>query len=211
MRRFSAAPKIRKHHRHHRKGRHRRRISFALKNSTKAEGAHRQVRRPDAIPMLPGRREGHQESHARGSRGCIGWRSGDRAHAGRRYNRSAGRIRLLRERRPISRNSRKRRTTNGTRQSVYGTVKSVDPAANEIVDRGSLASHAAKEVTLDASGSVCLSVSASLRESTEPSSVAGLTPIQTGDQVRLIGQKNADQTEIKLGSNPVGDASNRCP
>src|SRR6202011_1986918 len=31
----------------------------------------------------------------------------------------------------------------------------------------------------------------------EPSTV-GLTPIQTGDQVRVLGQKNADQTEIKL-------------
>jgi hypothetical protein len=31
----------------------------------------------------------------------------------------------------------------------------------------------------------------------EPSA-AGLASVQTGDQVRLIGQKNADQTEIKL-------------
>jgi uncharacterized membrane protein YgcG len=82
-------------------------------------------------------------------------------------------------------------------QSVYGTVKSVDPAAKKIVIAARGGFGPPKDVTLDASGSVEFERFSLASGKYEPSS-AGLTPIQTGDQVRLIGQKNADQTEIKL-------------
>lgn len=82
-------------------------------------------------------------------------------------------------------------------QSVYGTVKSVDPAAKKIVIAARGGFGPPKDMTLDASGSVEFERFSLTSGKYEPSS-AGLTPIQTGDQVRLIGQKNADQTEIKL-------------
>jgi hypothetical protein len=82
-------------------------------------------------------------------------------------------------------------------QSVYGTVKSVDAAAKRAVIsvRGGLGPP--KEVALDAAGPVEYQRFSLDSGKYEPSS-AGLTSIQTGDQVRLIGQKNADQTEITL-------------
>jgi hypothetical protein len=81
-------------------------------------------------------------------------------------------------------------------QSVYGTVKSVDAGAKHIViaARGL---GTPKDVTLDATGPVEFQ-RFSLDSGKYEASNAGLTPIQTGDQVRVIGQKNADQTEIKL-------------
>jgi hypothetical protein len=82
-------------------------------------------------------------------------------------------------------------------QSVYGTVKSVDAAAKRIVIAARGGFGPPKEVTLDAGGAVEFERFSLASGKYEPSS-AGLTPIQTGDQVRLIGQKNADQTEIKL-------------
>jgi Cu/Ag efflux protein CusF len=82
-------------------------------------------------------------------------------------------------------------------QSVHGTVKSVDAAAKRIVISARGGFGPPKEVILDASGSVEFERFSLTSGKYEPSS-AGLTPIQTGDQVRLIGQKNADQTEIKL-------------
>src|ERR1700733_7197159 len=82
-------------------------------------------------------------------------------------------------------------------QSVYGTVKSVDAAAKRIVIAARGGFGPPKEVTLDAGGAVEFERFSLTSGKYEPSS-AGLTPIQTGDQVRLIGQKNADQTEIKL-------------
>jgi hypothetical protein len=82
-------------------------------------------------------------------------------------------------------------------QSVYGTVKSVDAAAKRIVIAARGGFGPPKEVTLDASGTVEFERFSLTSGKYEPST-AGLTPIQTGDQVRLIGQKNADQTEIKL-------------
>jgi|SRR5579863_528387 len=82
-------------------------------------------------------------------------------------------------------------------QSVYGTVKSVDAAAKHIVIAARGGFGPPKDVNLDASGSVEFERFSLASGKYEPSS-AGLTPIQTGDQVRLIGQKNGDQTEIKL-------------
>ncbi len=82
-------------------------------------------------------------------------------------------------------------------QSVYGTVKSVDAAAKSavIAVRGGFGPP--KDVTLDATGSVEYQRFSLDSGKYEPSS-AGLALVQAGDQVRLLGQKNADQTQIKL-------------
>jgi hypothetical protein len=82
-------------------------------------------------------------------------------------------------------------------QSVFGTVKSVDAASKRVVIAVRGGPGGPKEVTLDASGPVEYQ-RFSLDSGKYEASSAGLTPIQTGDQVRLLGQKNADQTEIKL-------------
>ena len=82
-------------------------------------------------------------------------------------------------------------------QSVYGTVKSVDPAAKRVLIAVRGGFGPPKEVTLDAAGPVEYQ-RFSLDSGKYEISSAGLAPIQAGDQVRLIGQKNADQTEIKL-------------
>jgi hypothetical protein len=83
------------------------------------------------------------------------------------------------------------------KQSVSGTVKSVDPAAKHIVISARVGPGPAKDVTLDATGLVEY-LRFSLDTGKYEPSTAGLAPIQTGDIVRVIGQKNADQTEIKL-------------
>jgi len=82
-------------------------------------------------------------------------------------------------------------------QSVYGTVKSVDAAAKSVVIAVRGGFGPPKDVTLDAAGSVEYQRFSLDSGKYEPSS-AGLALIQTGDQVRLLGQKNADQTQIKL-------------
>jgi len=82
-------------------------------------------------------------------------------------------------------------------ESVYGTVKSVDAAAKRVVISVRGGFGPPKDVTLDATGPVEYQ-RFSLDSGKYESSSAGLTPIQAGDQVRLLGQKNADQTEIKL-------------
>jgi hypothetical protein len=82
-------------------------------------------------------------------------------------------------------------------QSVYGTVKSVDAAAKSAVISVRGGPGPAKDVTLDATGPVEYQRFSLDSGKYEPSS-AGLTLIQAGDQVRLLGQKNADQTGIKL-------------
>jgi hypothetical protein len=83
------------------------------------------------------------------------------------------------------------------KQSVSGTVKSVDAAAKHVVISARLGFGPPKDVTLDASGLVEYLRFSVDTGKYEPST-AGLAPIQTGDIVRVIGQKNADQTEIKL-------------
>jgi hypothetical protein len=82
-------------------------------------------------------------------------------------------------------------------QSVYGTVKSVDAAAKSavIAVRGGFGPP--KDMTLDAAGSVEYQRFSLDSGKYEPSS-AGLASIQAGDQVRLLGRKNADQTQITL-------------
>jgi hypothetical protein len=82
-------------------------------------------------------------------------------------------------------------------QSVSGTVKSVDGATKHIVISARVGPGPAKDVTLDATGLVEYLRFGLDTGKYEPST-AGLAPIQTGDIVRVIGQKNADQTEIKL-------------
>ncbi len=92
---------------------------------------------------------------------------------------------------------RKKTAEEWEKQSVSGTVKSVDAAAKHIVITARVGPGPAKEVTLDAGGAVEY-LRFSLDTGKYEPSTAGLTPIQTGDLVRVIGQKNADQTEIKL-------------
>jgi hypothetical protein len=82
-------------------------------------------------------------------------------------------------------------------QSVSGTVKSVDSAAKHVIISVRAGANSNKDVTLDAAGQVEF-LRFSLDTGKYEPSTAGLTPIQTGDQVRVIGQKNADVTEIKL-------------
>jgi uncharacterized membrane protein YgcG len=82
-------------------------------------------------------------------------------------------------------------------QSVYGAVKSVDLAAKSVVIAVRGGFGPPKDVTLDATGSVEYQRFSLDSGKYEPSS-AGLALIQAGDQVRLLGQKNADQTQIKL-------------
>ena len=82
-------------------------------------------------------------------------------------------------------------------QSVYGTVKSVDAPAKRIVISSRGGFGPPKDITLDAGGSVEFERFSLASGKYEPSP-AGVASIQTGDQVRLIGQKNADQTEVKL-------------
>jgi len=82
-------------------------------------------------------------------------------------------------------------------QSVYGTVKAIDPAAKTIVISARGGFGPAKDVKLDLSGRVEFE-RFSLDTGKYEASTAGLTPIQMGDQVRLIGQKNGDGSEIKV-------------
>jgi hypothetical protein len=82
-------------------------------------------------------------------------------------------------------------------QSVNGTVKSVDVPGKKVVITARLGFGPAKDVTLDAAGSVEY-LRFSLDNGKYEPNTAGLSPIQTGDQVRVLGAKNADQTEIKL-------------
>lgn len=82
-------------------------------------------------------------------------------------------------------------------QSVYGTVKSVDVAEKHAVIAARGGFGPPKDVTLDASGPVEY-LRFNLDSGKYEASTAGLAPFQVGDQVRLIGKKNADGTEIKL-------------
>ncbi|MDP9053615.1 MAG: hypothetical protein M3N93_04845 [Acidobacteriota bacterium] len=82
-------------------------------------------------------------------------------------------------------------------QSVNGTVKSVDAPGRKvlILVRGGFGP--AKDVTLDANGPVEF-LRFSLDSGKYEPGAAGLAGIQPGDQVRVLGQKNTDQSEIKL-------------
>jgi hypothetical protein len=80
------------------------------------------------------------------------------------------------------------------KDAVAGLVKSVDPAAKQIVIsvRGG---GPPRDVTLDAGGAVEYQRYSPDSGKYEPGALAS---IQAGDQVRVLGQKNADQTVIKV-------------
>jgi len=80
------------------------------------------------------------------------------------------------------------------KDGVAGLVKSVDPAAKQIVI-SVRAAGPPRDVTLDAGGAVEYQRYSPDSGKYEPSAMAS---IQTGDQVRVLGQKNADQTVIKV-------------
>lgn len=80
-------------------------------------------------------------------------------------------------------------------QSVAGTVKTVDAAAKQLTISVRSATGAAKDVVLDASDSVDYTRFSPETLKYEPSALAA---IQAGDQIRVLGQKNADVTQIKL-------------
>ena len=84
-------------------------------------------------------------------------------------------------------------------QSVYGTVKSVDAAAKNVVIAARGGSGPPKDVTLDATGQVEYQ-RFSLDSGKMPSRVPLDLTLDSGgrSKSRLLGQKNADQTEIKL-------------
>ncbi|HEY2017438.1 MAG TPA: hypothetical protein VGH38_28225, partial [Bryobacteraceae bacterium] len=82
-------------------------------------------------------------------------------------------------------------------QSVNGAAKSVDAAGKRVIMSARVGPGPARDVTLDLSGNVEYLRFSLDSGKYEPSS-AGMTPIQPGDQIRVIGQKNADQSEIKV-------------
>jgi hypothetical protein len=75
-------------------------------------------------------------------------------------------------------------------QGVAGTVKSIDPAAKQIVmtSRG-------KDVTLDVGGNVSYE---RYRPDEAKYTEDTFATILTGDQLRVLGEKNGDQTQIKV-------------
>lgn len=79
-------------------------------------------------------------------------------------------------------------------QSVAGTVKAVDAAAKQVTIAVRGAAGPPKDVTLDVTGAVDYQRYSPDSSKYEPSALAA---IQTGDQVRVLGQKNADVTQIK--------------
>ena len=80
-------------------------------------------------------------------------------------------------------------------QSVAGAVKAIDAAAKQITISVRGAAGPPRDVTLDAAGNVDYMRFSADTLKYEPSALAA---IQVGDQVRVLGQKNADVTEIKL-------------
>jgi Cu/Ag efflux protein CusF len=82
-------------------------------------------------------------------------------------------------------------------QAIDGTVKSIDPATKQIVMAVRAGLGAARDMTLDASGSVEYQRYNPDTAKYDPSN-AGFSAIQTGDRVKVLGQRNADQTSIKL-------------
>ncbi len=90
---------------------------------------------------------------------------------------------------------RKEKTVEEWKQSgISGLATSVDPAAKKIVMslRGSVPP---KDLTLDLSGNIDVTRFSADTGKNEISTIAAIHP---GDQVTVIGQKNADGTEIKV-------------
>jgi hypothetical protein len=79
-------------------------------------------------------------------------------------------------------------------QSVTGLVKTVDSAAKQVVISVRAGQAPARDVTLDMSGNVDYQRFSPDSAKYEPSTFAAIQP---GDQVRLLGEKNADQSQIK--------------
>jgi hypothetical protein len=80
-------------------------------------------------------------------------------------------------------------------QSVTGLVKSVDAAAKQATISVRAGQGPARDVVLDMTGNVDYQRYSADSAKYEPSAFAA---IQTGDQVRLLGQRNADQSQIKV-------------
>lgn len=81
-------------------------------------------------------------------------------------------------------------------QGVSGTVKTVDPAAKQVMIAVQGAFGPPKDVTLDVSGPVGYQRYSLNTGKYEPGST--LEAIKVGDRVRVLGKKNADQTAIKV-------------
>jgi hypothetical protein len=80
-------------------------------------------------------------------------------------------------------------------QSVTGTVKAIDSEGKKIVISARTAAGPPREVTLNVAGIVDYQRTNPDTLKYEPSTLAA---IQLGDQVRVLGEKNADQTQIKV-------------
>jgi hypothetical protein len=79
-------------------------------------------------------------------------------------------------------------------QGVAGTVKSVDAAAKQIVISVRGAFGPPKDVTLDVGGTVDFE---RYRPDSGKYEADTIATVQTGDQLRVLGVKNDDQTQIK--------------
>jgi len=80
-------------------------------------------------------------------------------------------------------------------QSTAGLVKSVDAAGRKVIISVRAANGPARDVTLDLAGNVDYQRTNPDTFKYEPSNLAA---IETGDQARVLGTKNADATEIKV-------------
>jgi hypothetical protein len=80
-------------------------------------------------------------------------------------------------------------------QSVTGAIKAIDSDGKKIVISVRTAAGPPRDVTLDVAGSVDYQRTNPDTLKYEPSTLAA---IQVGDQVRVLGEKNADQTQIKV-------------
>ena len=80
-------------------------------------------------------------------------------------------------------------------QGVSGAVKAIDPAAKKITISVRGAFGPPRDVLLDVDGTSDFQRYNPDSGKYEPSNMAA---IQTGDQVRVLGQKNADQSQIKV-------------
>lgn len=80
------------------------------------------------------------------------------------------------------------------KDGISGIATSVDPAGKKIV-MAMRGAGPAKEVTLDLSGNIVATRFSADTGKNEPSTIAAIHP---GDQVTVIGQKNADASEIKV-------------
>ncbi len=83
-------------------------------------------------------------------------------------------------------------------QAVAGTVKSIDPGAKQIVMSVSGGRGPAKDVTLDVSAPNVSYERYRVDSAKYEADTAMIASIQTGDRLRVLGTKNADQSQIKV-------------